>query len=98
MGAASHRRASGAGARMPVERSMRDHVMRSKTGKTEQPQQRDQADEREDQRERRPALQRPPLPLPHEIDQTTKRKVHPPANVMKQAEHDVEQGQQDTDL
>lgn len=55
-------------------------------------------DEPAPQAEERPALQRPPLALPHERDQSTQRKGHPAAKVMEQAEQDVREGQQDTDL
>ena len=48
--------------------------------------------------EHRPALQQPSLALPHERDQSTRRKGHPAAKVIQQAEQDIEQGQQDTDL
>ena len=48
--------------------------------------------------EDRPALQQPALALPHERDQSTLRKGHPAAKVIKQAEQDVAEGQQDTDL
>lgn len=48
--------------------------------------------------EDRPALQQPSLALPHERDQSTRRKGHPAAEVIEQAEQDIEEGQQDTDL
>ena len=54
--------------------------------------------EPETRAEDRPALQRPPLALPHERDQSTRSKGHPAAEVIEQAEKDVEEGQQDTDL
>ena len=59
------------------------------TGENEQP-----ASQAED----RPALQQPGLALPHERDQSTLRKGHPAAKVIQQAEQDVAEGQQDTDL
>ena len=40
----------------------------------------------------------PQLPLPHERDESTRRKAHPAEPVIQQAQRDVEQGQQDTDL
>jgi len=48
--------------------------------------------------ESRPGLQQPPLALPHERDESTRRKGHPQAKVIEQAEKDVAAGQQDTDL
>ena len=38
------------------------------------------------------------LPLPHERDQTTRKKAHPATEVMDQAQKDVQGGLQDTDL
>ena len=40
----------------------------------------------------------PDLPLPHERDETTRRKAHPAEPVIDQARRDLEEGQQDTDL
>jgi hypothetical protein len=40
----------------------------------------------------------PQLPLPHERDESTRRKAHPAEPVIEQAQRDVAQGQQDTDL
>jgi hypothetical protein len=40
----------------------------------------------------------PALPLPHERDETTRRKAHPAEPVIDQARRDLEEGQQDTDL
>jgi hypothetical protein len=39
----------------------------------------------------------PDLPLPHERDETTRRKAHPAEPVIDQARRDIEDGQQDTD-
>jgi hypothetical protein len=38
------------------------------------------------------------LPLPHERDQTTRKKEHPADAVIDQAKQDVDNGLQDTDL
>ena len=43
------------------------------------------------------AAKPPALPLPHERDQTTRRKEHPADPVIDQAKRDVDSGQQDTD-
>ena len=39
----------------------------------------------------------PSLPLPHERDQTTRKKDHPADAVIDQAKQDVDSGLQDTD-
>ena len=44
------------------------------------------------------AVKQPSLPLPHERDQTTRKKEHPVDPVIEQAKQDVDDGQQDTDL
>ena len=54
--------------------------------------------EPETRAEERPALQRPSLALPHERDQSTRRKGHPTTEVIERAEQDIVEGQQDTDL
>ena len=44
------------------------------------------------------ATKRPDLPLPHDLDETTRGKGHEADPVIDQAREDVEQGKMETDL
>ena len=53
---------------------------------------------RPEPRSRRTAQPQPAdLPLPHERDETTRRKAHPADPAVEQAQRDLAAGQQDTD-